>query len=34
MVEEDYIMRLIKEMVRSILKMLFHIDMEIPVRVG
>lgn len=29
--EQDYIMRLIKEMVRAILKLLFHIDTEAPV---
>lgn len=28
MFEQDYIMRLIKEMIRSILKLLFHIDTE------
>lgn len=28
MFEQDYIMRLIKEMVRAILKLLFHIDTE------
>ena len=28
MFEQDYIMRLIKEMIRTILKLLFHIDME------
>lgn len=31
MFEQDYIMRLIKEMVRAILKALFHIDTESPV---
>lgn len=31
MFEQDYIMRLIKEMVRAILKLLFHIDTEAPV---
>ena len=30
MFEQDYVMRLIKEMVRSILKLLFHIDTESP----
>ena len=30
MFEEDYIMRLIHEMIRSILKLLFHIDVETP----
>ncbi|MDE7423710.1 MAG: hypothetical protein K2N51_08465 [Lachnospiraceae bacterium] len=30
MFEQDYIMRLIKEMVRAILKLLFHIDTESP----
>lgn len=30
MYEQDYIMRLIKEMVRAILKFLFHIDTESP----
>ena len=30
MYEQDYIMRLIKEMVRSILKLLFNIDTESP----
>lgn len=30
MFEQDYIMRLIKEMVRSILKLLFNIDTESP----
>ena len=30
MFERDYIMRLIKEMVRAILKLLFHIDTEAP----
>lgn len=28
--EQDYVMRLIKEMVRTILKLLFNIDMESP----
>ena len=28
MFEQDYIMRLIKEMVRALLKLLFHIDMD------
>lgn len=28
MFEQDYIMRLIKEMVRTLLKLLFHIDMD------
>ena len=30
MFEQDYVMRLIKEMVRSILKLLFNIDTESP----
>lgn len=30
MFEQDYIMRLIKEMVRVILKLLFHIDTDSP----
>ena len=30
MYEQDYIMRLIKEMVRAILKLLFNIDTESP----
>ena len=30
MFEQDYVMRLIKEMVRAILKLLFNIDMESP----
>ena len=30
MFEQDYIMRLIKEMIRAILKLLFHIDMASP----
>ena len=30
MYEQDYIMRLIKEMVRTVLKLIFHIDMEYP----
>ena len=30
MFEQDYIMRLIKEMIRTILKLLFNIDMETP----
>ena len=30
MFEQDYIMRLIKEMVRAILKLIFHIDTESP----
>lgn len=30
MYEQDYIMRLIKEMVRAVLRLLFHIDMESP----
>lgn len=30
MFEQDYIMRLIKEMIRSILKLLFNIDTEMP----
>lgn len=30
MIEQDYVMRLIKEMVRAILKLLFNIDTESP----
>lgn len=30
MFEQDYIMRIIKEMVRAILKLLFNIDTESP----
>ena len=30
MFEQDYIMRIIKEVVRAILKLLFHIDIESP----
>lgn len=30
MLEQDYIMRLIKEMVRTILKLIFDIDMDSP----
>lgn len=30
MFEQDYIMRLIKEMIRAILKLLFNIDTEMP----
>lgn len=30
MFEQDYVMRLIKEMVRAVLKMLFHIDTDSP----
>ncbi len=30
MFEQDYVMRLIKEMVRAILKLLFHVDTESP----
>ena len=30
MYEQDYVMRLIKEMVRAILKLLFHVDTESP----
>lgn len=30
MFEQDYIMRLIKEIIRTILKLLFNIDMEAP----
>ncbi|MCM1500297.1 MAG: DUF6483 family protein [Clostridium sp.] len=30
MFEQDYIMRLIKEMVRTILKLIFHIDTDNP----
>ena len=31
MFEQDYIMRLIKEMIRAILKLLFHIDTDNPI---
>lgn len=31
MYEQDYIMRLIKELVRAILKLIFHIDTESPI---
>lgn len=31
MFEQDYIMRLIKEMVRTLLKLLFNIDIESPI---
>lgn len=31
MFEQDYIMRLIKEMIRAILKLLFNIDTETPI---
>ena len=31
MFEQDYVMRLIKEMVRAILKLLFNIDTESPI---
>ena len=30
MFEQDYVMRLIRQMVRAILKMLFHIDTDSP----
>ena len=30
MYEQDYIMRLIQEMVRAVLKLIFHIDTESP----
>lgn len=30
MLEEDYIMRLIKEMIRAIIKALFNVDTESP----
>ena len=30
MFEQDYIVRLIKEMIRTILKLLFHIDTDTP----
>ena len=30
MYEQDYIMRLIKEMIRAVLKLVFHIDTESP----
>lgn len=30
MVEQDYIMRLIKELIRTLLKLLFHIDLDNP----
>lgn len=30
MVEQDYVMRLIKEMVRTLLKLLFHIELDNP----
>ncbi len=30
MVEQDYIMRLIKEMVRTLLKLIFHIELDNP----
>ena len=30
MFEQDYVMRLIKEMVRAILKLIFHMDTESP----
>ncbi len=30
MLEEDYIMRLIKEMIRAIIKVLFNVDTESP----
>lgn len=30
MYEQDYIMRIIKEMIRTILKLLFHIDVDCP----
>ncbi len=31
MLEQDYIMRLIKEMLRMLLKLLFHIDLKNPI---
>ena len=31
MFEQDYVMRLVKEMVRTILKILFHIDTDSPI---
>lgn len=30
MLEEDYIMRLIKEMIRAIIKVVFNVDTESP----
>lgn len=30
MVEQDYIMRLIKELVRALLKVIFHSDVDLP----
>lgn len=30
MIEQDYVMRMIREMVRAILKIMFHIDTETP----
>ena len=30
MVEQDYIMRLIKELVRALLKVIFHTDVDMP----
>lgn len=30
MIEQDYIMRIIKEIIRTIIKLLFHIDTESP----
>lgn len=30
MIEQDYVMRIIKEMIRGILKLLFHIDTDAP----
>lgn len=30
MVEQDYVMRLIKEAVRALLKMIFHSDLDVP----
>ena len=32
MFEQDYIIRLIKEMIRAILKLLFHMDTDNPVK--
>lgn len=32
MFEQDYIMRLIKEMIRTLLKLLFHIDTDNPIK--
>ena len=30
MVEQDYIMRLIKELIRALLKVIFHTDLDMP----